>query len=136
MKFTIQKDSHYYGDVVRILFLIAAVLLMLSVPLYREIFPFDTVSTILFILIIGLLAGLTNPRQYWVVIADSIVSGVSFVLFEYFAFEGSNGFHFIDTPFYVKQSLALIFFYALYYSVKTFRAEYLERKNPPAEEVG
>lgn len=132
IEFLKPKSPHYYGDFVRVLFLAAAVVLMVGVPVYPEIFPFDILSNVIFILVIGLLAGITNPRQYWIANVNTVVSALSLIVFEYYAVADSEMLRSLDVPFFAKQLLALIFFFALYYSVKTSRAEYLAHKLPPA----
>lgn len=104
--------SHYYGDIVRKLFLAAGVIMLVSLP--------ATIS-LLAVLAVTIVAGLTNPRQMWVMWLNAAVSLAGIVAFEYHAILSSG----TDPAwlFVVDQVLALLFFFALYYSIKTLRGQ-------------
>lgn len=135
MSFLPKKSAHYKGDIVRFLFLTGAVVLIVFLPIIQDILPFNTTTNVLFVLLIGFLAGITNPRQFGVTIINTIVAGGAFLLFEYFAIERVTTSTFTDASFAFRQFLALIFFFALYYSAKTFRAEYLQKKLPGDQDL-
>lgn len=114
---------------VRVLFMLAALVMVLSLPLINNLLPVNAFVSILIILGLGFLAGLTNPEQKWTVVLDTIIALVALSIFEYFAvnafLEGS-----ITNPlFYINQLLAIIFLFALYYSTKSVRGMML-RKEP------
>ena len=71
------------------------------------------------VIVVGLAAGLTNPRQQWVMILDVFVSVLAFAVFEYYAL--AIVFAFDDLLFWVNQVLAAVFFAAFYFSIKTVR---------------
>ena len=110
---------HYYGDIVRKLFMAAGVIMLISLPFFREFLPVPTLLSLAAILIVSIVAGLTNPMQRWVMALDSFTALVGLFAFEYYAISRYG-----DIPwllFGTDQLLAIIFFFALYYSVKTFR---------------
>jgi|TARA_Y100000310_G_scaffold345555_1_gene466486 amino acid permease len=83
--------------------------------------PFDASILIIIILLFAILAGFTSPRQKWVAAANVLVATLALIIFGYNAVVGYS----TDGPFtltsIVRQALALIFFFALYYSSKTLR---------------
>jgi len=116
----LNKFPHYYGDVVRILFFIAGILMILSLPLINGLIPVSVHISIFSILILIFVAGLTNPAQKWVSIVDTLVSSIGFVVFEYFAvvtFSRGEDFLF----FLINQTLAVLFLFAFYFATKTVR---------------
>ena len=52
---------HYYGGVVRTLFMVAAIIMLVTLPMFDELLSIPTFFSICSILILGLVAGLTNP---------------------------------------------------------------------------
>jgi hypothetical protein len=120
--------KHYYGDVVRFLFLTAAVVMLVTLPFLNSNLPIPLIFSILIILTIGLVAGVTNPLQKSTSFITTGISSIALIVFEYYAvttyFESQLSFLFI-----VNQMLALIFLFALYYSTKTLRAKLIEKDN-------
>lgn len=111
---------HYYGDVVRALFLFGAALMLLASPLYgnslRAEFPYEILGAILAVA----LAALTSPRSRWVMMADAALAAVGTIIF------ASWGFMENDTisalAFVLRIAIAVISLFAFYYSMKTVRA--------------
>jgi len=112
---------HYYGDFVRKIFLLCAGILIVATPFYPDILPFNPLLLVLFILGIGVMAGLTSPDKPWVIKVDTVLAGASFVIFELSAFSHFNQIEGVNTSFLICQSIALLFFFALYFSAKTWR---------------
>lgn len=118
---------HYYGDIVRILFVTAGLIMLITLPFFGNLIPVPYFASIIIILTIAILAGLTNPVQKWIAMIDTGVSVVAFVGFEYYAiqaFSQKSDFLFFS----INQVLAIIFFVALYYSTKTLRGKMLGEK--------
>ena len=116
---------HYYGDIVRKLFIAGGVLMLVTLPIFYKDIPIPFTLSVFAILAIVLLAGLTNPRQTWVTVLDLIVSAFAFMSFEYVAiFEGTYSGAFQSGFFWITQALAVIFFIAVYFSAKTLRGMY------------
>ena len=110
---------HYYGDTVRTLFLAAGVILLLEAVFATG--PLTPFWTIVAALILGLFAGITNPKQYWIAFVDLCVSILGLLLFGYFAVSGYQAGLGVSMVMLARVGLALIFFFALYYSAKTLR---------------
>lgn len=113
--------THYYGDVVRELFLGAAALMLITSPLYADSlsvqFPFIVVGA----LAVVALAAFTNPHKRWSLMGDCVVAGVGVVVY---AVWGLAGYGKIASPiaFVLQIAIALIFLFAFYYALKTVRA--------------
>lgn len=118
--------AHYYGDAVRKFFLGAGLVLLLATLRDREFLSFYLFIGVFAVLLLTILAGLTNPRTRRVIIADGAVSAVMFLLFEYLAVSAYiETQSFTNEIFFLRQALALIFLVALYFSTKTFRGLFL-----------
>lgn len=117
-----ERPLHYYGDIVRRLFFIAGLVLVVTIPLDRELLNFYLIFGIALILVLVVVAGFTSPLHKWAIISDVIISAVSFLFFEYVSlarFTEMNSA--IDGVFLFRQILALIFVFALYFATKTLR---------------
>lgn len=111
---------HYYGNAARQLMLGAAALMLVASPLYgdnlRVEFPFE---------VLGALAAVgfgafTTPRVEWVSIWDAIVSGVGaavYAAWAIFEYDLIN-----PVAFVLRISIAVVFLFAFYFSMKTVRA--------------
>lgn len=111
---------HYYGDFVRQLLLGAAALMIIASPLYtntlRIQFPFIVTGALLSVAV----AALMNPRDRWILVASATLSGIGLVTY---AMWGMFGYDTI-TPaaFVLRMAVAVVFLFAFYFSMKTFRA--------------
>ena len=114
------RIPHYYGDYVRILFFIAAALGAFTVPVWGSVLPIGTFPQVVGIVILVLLAGLTNPHGTMVLWADTIVSAIGVLFIENTAISLYS----IDeiAIFFVREVLVLLLLVAMYYSIKTVRA--------------
>src|SRR3989344_1476434 len=118
--FRIHDIEHYYCDYVRALFLAAAVLSSVAIPLFGDLLPFGTFAQVGCALLLVLLAGLTNPHSQMFMLYDAIVSGVGGFLLESTAIS----FYSADTVelFASREVAALALIFAFYFSIKTLRA--------------
>jgi hypothetical protein len=111
--------EHYYGDIVRRLFLAGAIVMVLAYPYFSPFLPQGPAFMMIAIVLLAVMAGSTNPKERWTAAVDSIVSLFAVVFFE------NHAITFVRTPltwiFLTDQLLVLIFIIALYFSVKTFR---------------
>lgn len=130
---------HYYGDAVRRIFVAIAILIGISIPFILT--PFAESAGLLpplyaggLIVLLIVLAGLTNPRSSEVLVANAIVSGVGVFLTETAAFAlYSVGAY---TPFVAIEVIAVLFLIALYLSVKNVRSMMLHtigKQDKPGE---
>lgn len=120
-KFLQNRDiPHYYGDSIRIFFLVIAVFWGVTTPTYGNLLPFGLVWEIVGLVLLVLLAGLTNPKGEWVMLYNAVVSGIGLFLFEAAAIR----FYAIEPfpAFLMREAIAFLFLLAFYLSVKTVRA--------------
>jgi len=118
--FRIHDIEHYYGDYVRALFLGAAVLSAVAIPLFGDLLPFGTFVQVGSALLLVLLAGLTNPHSRVLMVYDVVVSGLGVFLLE----SAAISFYAADTAqlFAAREVAALALLFAFYFSIKTLRA--------------
>lgn len=125
---------HYYGDAIRILFLVAGVIMILTLPFFKNLIPMPVFFSVLALVIIATAAGLTSPTKRGVMILNVFVSLVAFSIFEYYAITQYGT---VDPIFFFSnQALAIVFFFTLYYSTKTLRGHFAEpvKTLPPIDE--
>lgn len=112
--------SHYYGDQVRVLFVVAAGLMLIGAPWYanslRTELPFEITGA----LILVALAALINPHKKSLILATAVAAGVGAVVYETWAL-----YEYFDstwTEFILRQTIASVFLFSFYFSMKTVRA--------------
>lgn len=113
---------HYYGDYVRSLFIATAILSLVAMPAVGNLLPEALVSIFAQVgaaLLLILLAGLTSPRSFIIMLANAVIAAVSVVLLESFAILLRQ----IDSVqlFVAREAGVLLMLAALYFSVKTVR---------------
>ncbi len=114
--------SHYYGDIVRALFLIGGIVMMLALPFFKNLIPAPYFVSIFALVVIATTAGLTAPSRRWTMRLNLFVSFLGFAVFEYFAVTQYGE---VDPAlFLTNQLLAFVFFFSFYYSVKTSRGHF------------
>jgi hypothetical protein len=125
MEYPLSKVPHYYGDLVRGFYIAGGIIMLLGLPFYADKTKIAFGVSLVAILVLVLLASLTNPRQKWVAILNVTFSAAAFLAFEYTAVsQGSLQDAFYSGFFWISQLLALDFFLATYYSGKTLRGIY------------
>lgn len=116
---------HYWGDIIRQLFIVAAALMLVGAPFYadtlRNELPFEIVGA----LIVVFIASLANPHNKSVFMAGAVAAGVGFLVYELWALN----MYFDSTwlRFILREVIAIIFLTAFYYNMKTVRAFVLHR---------
>ncbi len=112
--------KHYYGDVVRQLFIAGAILMCVGAPYYADTLsaelPFEIVGAIVLIA----LAALSNPHGRGFITADSVAAGVGLLIYEtwsLYRYEDSTW-----VQFFLRELISIIFLAAFYFSMKTLRA--------------
>jgi len=124
--------EHYYGDVIRIIFVIAGVVMLFMLPFFTVLIKSPVVISILAILVLAIIAGALNPTQLSVIVLNTLAAVVGCAVFEYYAvsiyispvlsdLELSRQF------FWANQILALLFFIAIYLGVKSIRGKVLSK---------
>lgn len=124
--------SHYYGDVVRKLFVLAGALMLVTSPFFRDRLPLSVYWGVWVIIVLDIVAALTSPRLRSVAVAECIIALGCFGVFEYYALRDFSP---VDALFWVNQTLALIFFFAIYFAFKTVRAGALEQRENKGVEI-
>ena len=119
---------HYYGDLVRALFLLAAIVMLVTLPFVAYLLPVQFFTSIVVILFLSIFAALTNPKQKWTAILNNIVSIVGFLIMEYYAIISFYQYSVASLLFWTNQILSIIFLLSLYYGTKTLRGM-LQRKS-------
>lgn len=110
---------HYYGDIVRQLFIAAAAFLLVGAPFYASDLPAELAFDVLGALVLVCLAAFTSPQGRMILLADTVVAGVGMLIFEYWALANYQ-----TTPIVaviLRQAIALIFLFAFYFAGKTLR---------------
>lgn len=113
------ETAHYYGDMVRKIFLICGLVILITLPFLKSNISSPTFYSVVVILVLTFLAGMTNPRLRVVIVGDVVVSLISFCVF---AFEAITKFtDLVDLLFITNLTLAILFLFAFYWSVKSLR---------------
>lgn len=113
--------SHYYGDIVRILFLVSGIIMLVGLPDITGYIRIPVFVSILCILILGIAAGLTNPKQIFNAAINTIIASVGFLVFETYAVITYRDPKANFAYFIANLILGFVFLLATYFSVKTFR---------------
>lgn len=113
---------HYYGNVVRSLFFTGALIMLFMFPFFTPLINLPLFISMGSIIVILILAGLTAPNLKIIMVANIVASILGIILFEYYAMnnwsEATAGF------FWLNHILGIIFFFALYFGVKSLRGFY------------
>lgn len=122
------KDMHYYGDKVRIIYIIIALIILVMTPFFKDRIPTTEYFSVLGVMVLAVFAGLTNPKSRVIIIFDFLISIFSLLVF---GFEALNSYNntYIDTFFVGNLVLAIISVFAIYYSSKTLRGNLMINKN-------
>ncbi|MEK7464218.1 MAG: hypothetical protein AAB617_00360 [Patescibacteria group bacterium] len=126
-----ERVPHYYGDLVRKIFVTGGIVMIITLPFFTDLLPVTPLYSIFFILILGFVAGLISPKHRWVAVLNAFIAGASLVVFEAYAviiYLSENKDSKSTAFFWINEVLALLFFFALYYSGKTLRGV-LKKKN-------
>jgi hypothetical protein len=121
--------SHYYGDVVRRLFLAVALIMIVGLPFISDYLSVAPVFSILGVIVLGLAAALTSPALVWESVLNVVISTVGFVIFEIQSVKTYHDYGLINRFFIINLVLGLLFLFALYFGVKTLRGALLEKRN-------
>lgn len=113
---------HYYGNLVRRFFLIGAVIMLLTLPFLNPLLPVPLFYSLLAIIVLSLVAGLTSPVKTWAIFLDELIAVTAVLIFEYYAVGYYVQYSWESSLFIVNQLLAFDFLFALYYNTKTLRA--------------
>ncbi len=119
---------HYYGNIVRKIFLICGLVMLITLPFLKENISSPVFYSILAILVLTFFAGMTNPKHKGIIVSDIVVSVLAFGIFTHQAITKSDGF--LDLFFITNLVLSLLSLTAFYWSVKTIRWLKFPKKIP------
>lgn len=116
--------AHYYGNHVRRLFLTGGAIMIFSYPFFKSLIDVPIWFAAVFILVISVVSALQTPRHRWSALLNTAISILAFCAFIY---KGTSFYlspSYPENPlfFWINQLLALIFFFGIYYSLKSTRA--------------
>lgn len=118
--------SHYYGDIVRLIFVAASVVTLLGFPTVTKQLGVPVVFVALGLLILIIAAGISNPIQKQSLIINVFVSFLGLISFIFLSTRmrelSVSGFLFV-----LNQLLAVAFIFAIYFSIKSLRGFLLEK---------
>ena len=115
------RAKHYYGDTVRSLFVLGAIIMAVMLPVFNDQIPLPTIVSIAVIVFIGLMAGLTDPTRHWVAWVNVLICIGVVIVLEYTAIQAFAHIGQQFWFFWVNQILVVDFFVALYFGMKTLR---------------
>ncbi len=117
--------KHYYGDIIRKLFLAIALLMVVAYPVFTQFINLPHYLPILAVVIVVLLAGFQNPLHYFVPLINTLAAVAGFIIFEYKAtIIYLNAENYSLAFFWTNQILAVLFLIAVYFCSKTLRGMY------------
>src|SRR3989344_564282 len=111
---------HYYGDIVRQLFIAGAILIVVGAPFYADSLSAELLYEILAALILAGLAALVNPHNKPLLLANAIAAGVGLVVYAFWGLSEYSTSTWVQ--FILRELIAIIFLVAFYFSMKTVRA--------------
>jgi len=120
MRKEILRERHYYGDIVRSLFFAGAIVIA-ALPFFSAKIPFPKEFALVAILFFVVVAGMTDPVRKWLAILNGLISLIALAGFEYNALQTYTYYTQYPWFFWINQTLAINFFFASYYSIKTLR---------------
>lgn len=116
--------SHYYGDAVRVIFIIGALLVLWGLPRMSDILNVPAGIAIAGIVLLVVAAGLTNPAQRFPLVLNTLVSILFFAVFAYLGWSSYNA-QIEHSVALANQICAILFLVASYLSVKSLRGAFV-----------
>lgn len=122
------RQLHYYGGVVRALFIVAALVLLIAKTVGAEL-PLSLTGSVVTAVLLIVAAGITTPVLVWIQWINEVFALWGTLLFGTSAIEHYRaGSTIADTSFFAVEVLAILFLIALYYATKTVRGILLRAK--------
>lgn len=121
-----RKIPHYYGNNVRVIFVISAIVLIIAQSTGADL-PLSTKGAVFGAIVLVILAGITNPAQGWIHWANEFMAMFGVLLFGTSAIDHYRaGLSVFDSSFAYIETLALLSLLALYFTTRTVRGFYLK----------
>lgn len=116
---------HYYGGIVRMLFIAAGLVLLVAATTGATL-PLSGNAAIVSAIVLVVLAGVTNPSQLWIHWVNGIIAIFETALFGVSAYNHYHASNIVSDPsFFFVEVLAVLFLVSLYYATKTIRGIHL-----------
>lgn len=126
-KLTQNPIRHYYGDFVRVIFIIGAVLTILGLPTITKTLGVPAIIPIIMAAILAVIAGITNPAQRFSFELNVAISILYFVVFGYVAWSAYE-MNLKGIIAFMFQVNTILFLIASYFSVKSLRGSIVPEK--------
>lgn len=110
---------HYYGDIVRIIFVLSAAVVGLIAPLGGSV-GVGLLVAMPIVLILIVLAGFTNPHSTSIMVLDTLAAALGLIVAEIFAITSYVNKEMLT--FLTFETLSVMMLIALYFSAKNVRA--------------
>ncbi len=127
-----QNIQHYYGDTVRVIFMVIGIVMAVCLPFFKSLIQMPVGICIIAILALAVFSGFLNPKQHWVIVADTVIAILAFLAFEYYAVVTystiSSAVSLNVYFFWFNQIAAILSLVAVYLSFKTLRGKMLSDK--------
>jgi len=114
------RPTHYHGDTVRILFLLASGFIF-ATRFVGAALPFSFGAIMLLILTLVIAAGITNPAQKWIHYVNMLVSIAGTITFGGLAFSRIETAEQLFSSDVLVVLIATLFLAALYFATRTVR---------------
>jgi len=114
------RPTHYHGDTVRILFLLASGFIFATRFVGNEL-PFSFGAIMMLILALVIAAGITNPAQRWIHTANMILAIAGTITFGSIAFSRIDTLEKLFSGDGLVVLITLLFLSALYFATRTVR---------------
>lgn len=115
------ESIHYHGDKVRIIYILSALIILVTTPFFREKIPLTGYFSVFCVMVLTIFAGLTNPKSRSIITLNFFISIAAFLVFSHEALESYNSTNSADGFFLTGMLLSVISIFAIYYSSKTLR---------------
>jgi uncharacterized protein YacL len=126
-----QNIQHYYGDTIRWLFMCIGIMMAVSLPFFASLIQIPIGICIIAILTLAVFSGFLNPKQRWVIFAETIIAVLIFLTFEYYAVNAydtlSSNISLNVYFFWFNQIAAIVSLIAVYLCFKTLRGHMLSQ---------
>lgn len=119
--YSYNPPPHYYGDIVRKLFIASAAVMIFFLPFIKDELGWPVFLSVCAVFILGLAAGFTTPRRLDMSFYNVVISLAGLLMFEFEAIVAYGKDNYSFLLFWGSQLLAILFLFALYFSAKTFR---------------
>ncbi len=120
-----EDHFHYYGDTVRRIFLVIAIVMLVMAPFVQESILKPSSLNVIAIIVLVLVSGFMNPKQVWVKYISFFVSLLGLFLFGVEAIQNYQKSSWVFELLTI--AIAILFLFAFYFSSKTLRGVFVTK---------